>query len=621
MCESVRHGIATFIRMVARADRRETRQRQPYYIFGVGRNAGAASGVRRNVKTQSRLVSPLVALMVTIATLVAVVGDGAAAASPSAKPALLSSGTVRWGGAIWRAVAAQPGGYGTITVNLLRKSGTAWHRQGQVQLNAGTLPQSGDLGTAGDALYAAGLTGVITPDFVLVTQDLGPEPWFSVISASGGRWHLVPVDFGYGLLAGVPAAVKVDGHLLRVEVGGGADASTPTVVDWYRFSDGAFSITNPPGRTPSCDSNELPSVPLPDGQGSEAPTGYDCLDGWALSTGTYQMSPYFALANWQGSSGWQDITQYAGPDLNLDDAPMWFGIPLGVLQGLGKAVGARVAPDVAAASELSHFQGATVSGYDNFPVVVDSGVVRQYNKDWLAVATSLEPGAGVSVEVFRWDGTSWSRTGTVRIGYFGQLGDAPAGGGLVPQALTGSSTPDFALNGSGADTHWFAVISDIDSRWQGVPFDWVGKPTVAVSGGNVQGSLVEGELDACGCASGPESSIWYRYSPGRHEFVPTDPPGLPALCSTAAAHQIVTEVDITFDRVACVDGWAIGAGTETGRLKVVVLMEQQGTTWEAANLADAPVLSKRVLSRLTAEYLVPPDVLGEMVTRLGVAAS
>ncbi|MGD0439200.1 MAG: hypothetical protein ABSB52_01110 [Acidimicrobiales bacterium] len=566
-----------------------------------------------------RLVGPLVALMVTFALLVAPVDDGAATASPRARPALLSSGSVRWGGAVWRAVAAQPSGYGTVTVTVSRESGTAWHRQGQVRLNsAGTLPQSGDLGARGDALYAAGLTGVTTPDFVLVTEDLGSEPWFSVISASRGPWHLVPVDFGYGRLTGVPAAVKVDGHLLRVEVGGGVDSNTPTAVDWYRFSDGAFSITNPPGRTPPCDSNELPSVPLPDGQGSEAPSGYDCLDGWALSTGTYQMSPYLDLANWQGSSGWQDIAQYVGPDLNLDDAPMWYGIPLGLLQGLGKAVGATVAPDVAAASVLSRFQGATVAGYDDLSVVVDSGVLRQNNRDWLAVATSL--GVGVSVEVFAWNGTSWSRTGTVNIGYFGQLEDAPEGGGLVPEALTGLSAPDFALNGIGADTHWFAVISDIGGRWRGVPFDWVGKPTVAVSGGNVQGSLVEGELDACGCASGPESSIWYRYSQARREFVPTDPPGLPAPCSAAAAHQTVTVADITFDRVACVDGWAIGAGTETSHLKVVVLMEQQGTTWQAVNLADAPVLGRRLLSRLTAEYLVPPDVLDEIVTGLGVTA-
>jgi hypothetical protein len=47
-------------------------------------------------------------------------------------------------------------------------------------------------------------------------------------------------------------------------------------------------------------------------------------------------------------------------------------------------------------------------------------------------------------------------------------------------------------------------------------------------------------------------------------------------------------------------------------------MEQQGTSWEAVKMANAPVLSKRVLSRLTAEYLVPPDVLDEVVTGLGV---
>jgi hypothetical protein len=466
-------------------------------------------------------------------------------------------------------------------------------------------------------MYAAGLIGLTTPDFVLVTQSLGPEPWFSVISAGGGRWHLVPVDFGYGPLLGVPAAVKVQGRLLRVEVGGGQYSDTPVSVDWYRYTNGALSVTSPPGAVPPCDPAQLGSVPLPNGQGEVAPTSYACLDGWALLTGTFQMSLYVGLDNWQG--GWQPVSQYTGTDTNLDEAPMWYGMPLSVLEALGRAIGPVVAPDVAAGAELARFPGATVSGYDNFPVVVDSGVVRQYSQDWFAVATSPLRG-GPRVDVFRWADSTWSPAGTVGIGYFGFLGSSPQGGGLVPEALTGSQAPDFALNGSGADTHWFAVISDVDGRWQGVPFGRGGRPTVAVSGGNVEGSLVEGELNACGCASGPESSIWYRYSSASHEFLPTAPPGLPPPCTIAAVHQVVTAADVAFGRVSCADGWAIGVGTETDGSKVVVLFEQQGTTWQAVNWAVAAKPDKHTFSALTAEYLVPPDVLGKLVSGLGVAA-
>jgi hypothetical protein len=301
---------------------------------------------------------------------------------------------------------------------------------------------------------------------------------------------------------------------------------------------------------------------------------------------------------------------------------MWYGIPLSVLARLGRAVGHVIAPDVAAGAELSRFQGATISGYDDFPAVVDSGVVRQHGQDWLAVATeSSVLGGGPSVHIFRWGGASWSLSGTVRIGYFGQLGNSPEGGGLVPEALTGSGAPDFALNGSGADTHWFAVISDIAGRWRGVPFDWIRSPTVAVSGGNVEGSLVEGELDACGCATGPESSIWYRYSLAKHEFMPTAPPGLPASCTTAAVHQAVTATDVRFVRVSCADGWAIAVGTETRGSKVMVLLEQQGTSWQAVKWTAASKPDKHTFSTLTSEYLVPPDVLVKLVTGLGVTAN
>ncbi|HYA45475.1 MAG TPA: hypothetical protein VED59_07705, partial [Acidimicrobiales bacterium] len=501
-----------------------------------------------------------------------------------------------------------------ITVTVSRWSGAVWLPQGRIRLSSlGTLPQSGYL-SYGGALYAAGLTGLSTPDFVMVTQNLD-QPWFSIISAGGGRWHLVPVDFGYGSMIGVPAAVKVEGRLLRLEVGGGQYSNTPLADEWYHYVNGTFSITNPPGGAPSCDPGELGSVPLPNGEGGVPPASYACADGWALLTGTYQMSPYVSLVNWQGD--WTPVAQFTGPDLNLDEAPMWYGIPLSVLETLGKAAGPAISPDVAAAAVLSRFPGSTVSGYDNFPVVVDSGVVRDFSQDWLAIATSLTPGASVRVDIFRMGGASWSASGSVRIGYFGYLGSSPQGGGLVPEALSGSNTPDFALNGGGADTHWFAVMSDIAGQWRGVPFDWVGKPTVAVSGGNISGSLVEGQLDACGCASGPESSMWYRYSPLRREFVPTNPPGLLASCTPAAAHRVVSATDIRFARLSCADGWAIGVGTERAEPRVAVLLEQQGSSWQAVNWTAVPMLDKHAFVTLTADYLVPPDVLAKLVAGLG----
>jgi hypothetical protein len=249
--------------------------------------------------------------------------------------------------------------------------------------------------------------------------------------------------------------------------------------------------------------------------------------------------------------------------------------------------------------------------------VVDSGVVRQLGVDWLGVGSYVGIATGVAVEVLRWGGTSWAQVGSVRIGDFGQLGSSPQGGGLVPEALTGSGTPDFALNGSGADTHWFAVVSHVAGRWQGVPFDWVGKPTVAISGGNVEGSLVQGALDACGCASGPESYLWYEYSPSRREFMPVPPPGLPAPCTVAALRRGTAMSAIDLERVSCVDGWAVGAGVPRDRA-TLVLLEQQGTGWQAVNTETSKSLTTS-LKALTADYLVPSDVLAKLAAGLGAA--
>jgi hypothetical protein len=63
----------------------------------------------------------------------------------------------------------------------------------------------------------------------------------------------------------------------------------------------------------------------------------------------------------------------------------------------------------------------------------------------------------------------------------------------------------------------------------------------------------------------------------------------------------------------------MGVGTETSGTKVVVLLEQQGTSWQAMNLVDLRVLKGLGFSAVTtSEYLVPPDVLAKMATALGL---
>ncbi len=274
-------------------------------------------------------------------------GPAAAAPSRGVAPSRISTGVVNWRGARWRADAVQDGEGAPIDVNLYRSSAGSWHLQGQVRLvTGGGEPEAGDLGAAGDSIYAAGLTGSAAPDFVMVTQGLTTTPWSSVISDAGGYWHLVPVDFGYRPLTGVPAQVKVEGRLVRVEVGG--QDYSPSTTGWYGFSGGAFSPTNPPGPRPPCDARDLGGVPASNGEGQVPPSHYACQDGWALLTGTFEMSPFIQLLNWQGSSGWQVIDSGA----QLDDAPMWYGLPLTTLEGLGASVGGFAVPLAAAAAVM-----------------------------------------------------------------------------------------------------------------------------------------------------------------------------------------------------------------------------------------------------------------------------
>jgi hypothetical protein len=538
----------------------------------------------------------------------------AAAASASHQ---LSSGVVHWQGVEWRAEAVQASNSGAISLSISRLTAGAWQVQGEVALRTGgPEPEASNLGDKGETLSAVDLTGAPTPDFLIVTQGEYPgQPWFSVISGIGGHWHLVPVDFGYRPLLGVPAEVKVEKGRLRVEVEGGDGSGyepSYTTVGWYQFDQDSFAPADPLGATPSCTVASVGDLPSTNGQ-PVPPAHYACQDGWALLTGTFDGGPYLELMNWQGSS-WQQVE--AGGQ--LDDAPMWYGLPLATLQVLGAAVGGPGVALAGAAKVISQYPAAATEEYGiSLPELADSGVVYLYNQAWLAVASGNSGSAAtaLTVVVYRWEGTSFAAQGSSRIAYFGQLEVSPDGGGVVPVWLTGGSAPDFAVNGEGADTHWFAVFADLGGRWQGVRFDYVRGPEVAIDEATISGSLVEAELNACGCATGPESDLWYQYSAAQREFLPTDPPGPAAPCTTALMQQDLVVAGVNFSRVACADGWAAAIGRE-GDVGEMALFEEDGTGWQAVASTRAAVVSRGTLSHMVADYLVPSSVLAKLASGL-----
>ncbi len=163
-----------------------------------------------------------------------------------------------------------------------------------------------------------------------------------------------------------------------------------------------------------------------------------------------------------------------------------------------------------------------------------------------------------------------------------QLPDVNGPGSITAVSLTGSRQPDFLITGSGADWQPASVVSDTGGSWHAVLFDYGTGLTTLVDEGRTQGALVETRVNACGCASGPESYLWEAYSDGA--FRPANPPGPRPSCTASSLTWALEEMGplggsppLTFKKAACADGWALAAGTGdayTGPL--IGLFEQLG---------------------------------------------
>ena len=222
---------------------------------------------------------------------------------------------------------------------------------------------------------------------------------------------------------------------------------------------------------------------------------------------------------------------------------------------------------------LLAFQGQEANAITDSlgPDWASSGIVPKAGVDWLATATEpLGEESPITVSSYRWNGTSWSEQGSVAlpsvdVGNF--FGPPDNSGELTAESLTGAQAPDFTLNTEGADTNWFSVISDLDHKWQAVPFDYGEGPTISIDAKGVTGGLVEAETNSCGCATGVETYTYYKYS-GK-TFVPTSPPGPAPTCTTQSFDALVAQSipaadgSFVFSKVACADGWALGTGTDT----------------------------------------------------------
>jgi hypothetical protein len=241
---------------------------------------------------------------------------------------------------------------------------------------------------------------------------------------------------------------------------------------------------------------------------------------------------------------------------------------------------------------------------------------------WFAAAVSNAPSYVDTIRLFRWDGRRWSSAGSV------SAAGTPGGLGSVTAAhLTGSSSPDFTFSDdNGADWVAFMVLADLGGRWRAVPFDSGPGLTTVMDSHTTRGGLVKGENNACGCAAGPETYIWYRFN-GKI-FTPTTPPGTAPRCTPAAVDaatpllggylgldpwtQAELAAKFVTGRVECAEGWALATGRRNGT-SVTALLEQSGSHWLRAAVGSIGELNSHVDN-----FALPFSVLERLEARLGL---
>lgn len=233
-----------------------------------------------------------------------------------------------------------------------------------------------------------------------------------------------------------------------------------------------------------------------------------------------------------------------------------------------------------------------------------------------------------SVEIDLWNGTRWVAKGVIPI---------PLGGlwnSLRAASLTHSGVPDFVASaGGGADWLPLAVVARLGGRWQLARFDapaLFGTSFVVQSQAPVRFGMVHSTADACGCAAGPITSIWYRFNGSL--FVPAPPPGPAATCTALTlshAHVLPGDPDylgsrkwrfapFRVARFACLNGWAVAESDS----KRFALFNEQAWPWyrstrQAGRWYRASTSSYTGVQQAARDFALPPDLLAQLKQRLG----
>jgi Peptidase A4 family len=197
-----------------------------------------------------------------------------------------------------------------------------------------------------------------------------------------------------------------------------------------------------------------------------------------------------------------------------------------------------------------------------------SGVVVYGPQVWLTV--SQPDNSSVLSTVYEWLGSGWKARGSIATPG-GFIQGSPDTYDLINAALlTGSSSPNFVVHSTSADTFWISVLAYNGDKWFAVPFDDSNGTSTAETTAPPQSSVqlpsgVQGDAvliggDPCGCSTGPLSSTWLDVYQD-HQFVPK---GAPDSCAgeqiAVAAYQYATTTDQAENGIYGVTGWACSSG-------------------------------------------------------------
>lgn len=286
------------------------------------------------------------------------------------------------------------------TVRVYRWSAAGWDEQAAV---------SGWMGPIGGCcgIVPVVLAGSSDPDFAMTGGGAADTDWLSILSDIGGRWHLVPFDYGYldtTVVNGQPL-----GHGVMTEVDATSTAGGPTTLLFERYESGLFEPASPSGPPPPCSEMALQIAADPGELAVLRFTRFACADGWAMAIGTGAGFTGQVVGLFEAvKSHWIAIELDNGNSLGSD--PGIYDIPLSLLDRLTRGFGSAVRPALATAYLIATraMTGPTGGSYL-------SGVMSADGADWYVVErpTGSIKNTGADAIVYRLSGSAWQEQGEV----------------------------------------------------------------------------------------------------------------------------------------------------------------------------------------------------------------